>query len=208
MSSNLVADFLQSMMQTSWLEWLAAAAGIISVWYSKKESSWVYPTGLLNTIIYTWLSLKYHLPGEGVVNFYYTAMSLYGWYNWSRKDLTQQSIVQISYNTRKERIQQVLFFVVIYFVLYGSLTGLKEYFFEGAIPWADALASAAAFTGMWLMTQKKVESWYWWILTNITSMPLYFVKGLRVTALYYLILLLLAFAGLYSWKEKAKKTHA
>jgi len=126
MSSNPVADFLQSMLQTSWLEWLAAAAGIISVWYSKKESSWVYPTGLLNTIIYTWLSFKYHLPGEGVVNFYYTAMSLYGWYNWSRKDLTQQPIVLISYNTRKEWIQQVLFFVVIYFVLYGSLTGLKE----------------------------------------------------------------------------------
>ncbi len=112
MNSNLVADFLQSMMQTSWLEWLAAAAGIISVWYSKKESSWVYPTGLLNTIIYTWLSFKYHLPGEGVVNFYYTTMSLYGWYNWTRKDLTQQPVVQISYNTRKEWIQQVLFFVL------------------------------------------------------------------------------------------------
>lgn len=121
----------------------------------KKESSWVYPTGLVNTIIYTWLSFKYQLPGEGLVNFYYTAMSLYGWYNWSRKDLTQKPIIQISYSGKQEWIQQILFFIVIYIILYGSLTGLKEYFFEGAIPWADALASAAAFTGMWLMTQKK-----------------------------------------------------
>lgn len=85
MNSNLVADLFQSILQTSWLEWLAVVAGITSVWYSKKESSWVYPTGLVNTIIYTWLSFKYQLPGEGLVNFYYTAMSLYGWYNWSRK---------------------------------------------------------------------------------------------------------------------------
>ena len=82
-------------------------------------------------------------------------MSLYGWYNWSRKDLTQKPIIQISYSDNQEWIQQILFFIVIYIILYGSLTGLKEYFFEGAIPWADALASAAAFTGMWLMTQKK-----------------------------------------------------
>ncbi|MBM3411932.1 MAG: nicotinamide mononucleotide transporter [Bacteroidetes bacterium] len=208
MSNNLIADLWESIIQTSCIEWLAAAAGIVSVWFSKKENSWVYPTGLLNTIIYTWLSFKFQLPGEGVVNFYYTLMSLFGWYNWSRKDLRQKPLVQINYATNQEWIQHVLFFAVIYFVLYGSLTGLKEYFFEGAIPWADALASAAAFTGMWLMTQKKVESWYWWILTNITSMPLYFVKGLRVTALYYLILLLLAFAGLHSWKEKVKKSHA
>ncbi|MBM3413944.1 MAG: nicotinamide mononucleotide transporter [Bacteroidetes bacterium] len=208
MSNNLVADLWESITQTSSTELLAAAAGIVSVWFSKKASSWVYPTGLLNTIIYVWLSFKIQLPGEGVVNLYYTIMSLYGWYNWSRKDLTEKPLVQISYATSQEWIQHVLFFVIIYIVLYGSLSGLKEYFFEGAIPWADALASAAAFTGMWLMTQKKIESWYWWIVTNITSMPLYFVKGLRVTALYYLILLLLAFAGLHSWKEKVKKPHA
>lgn len=129
MNSNLVADLFQSILQTSWLEWLAVVAGITSVWYSKKESSWVYPTGLVNTIIYTWLSFKYQLPGEGLVNFYYTAMSLYGWYNWSRKDLTQKPIIQISYSGKQEWIQQILFFIVIYIILYGSLTGLKEYFF-------------------------------------------------------------------------------
>jgi nicotinamide mononucleotide transporter len=79
---------------------------------------------------------------------------------------------------------------------------LKKEFFEGAIPWADAFASATAFTGMWLMTRKKLESWYWWIATNIASIPLYFVKGLVVTSAYYLILLVLAVFGLISWKRK------
>ena len=208
MSNEAFQLFYQSIQTTSWLEWLAVIAGIASVWFSKAESIWVYPVGLINTIIYTWISFKYHLPGEGAVNFYYTAMSLYGWYNWSRANEKHVKIVQITYSIRKEWIEQFVFFICCYMLLFGALTQLKELFFKEAIPWADALASAAAFTGMWLMTKKKVESWYWWILTNMASMPLYFVKGLPLTAVYYFILLLIAFGGLQHWKQKAKLTHA
>jgi nicotinamide mononucleotide transporter len=101
-------------------------------------------------------------------------------------------------------LYQVSFFLFFYIGLYFSLVYLKQLFFEGAIPWADAFASAAAFTGMWLMTRKKVESWYWWIATNFASIPLYFVKGLALTSVYYLILLVFAFWGLAGWKKRAK----
>src|SRR5215211_1811811 len=89
--------------------------------------------------------------------------------------------------------------------LYRNLFGpylLKKYFYPNVIPWGDAFASATAYTGMWLMAKKKVESWYWWIATNIASVPLYFVKGLAVTSLYYLILLSMAFWGLTEWKRR------
>jgi len=56
---------------------------------------------------------------------------------------------------------------------------------------------------MWLMAKKKVESWYWWIATNITSIPLYFVKGLVLTSVLYFILLVMAFWGLAEWKRRA-----
>jgi nicotinamide mononucleotide transporter len=82
------------------------------------------------------------------------------------------------------------------------LTYLKNFFYPGVIPWADAFASASAFTGMYLMARKKLESWYWWIATNIAPVPLYYVKGLEVTSVYYLILLILAFYGLKEWKQK------
>ena len=81
-------------------------------------------------------------------------------------------------------------------------------FGEGAIPWADAFASATAFTGMWLMTKKKVESWYWWIATNIASIPLYFIKHYVFTSVYYLILLIMAVFGLASWLKKFNSAKA
>lgn len=187
----------------SFIEILAALSGIISVWFSRKASIWVYPTGLINTVFYVWISYDAQLIGEAVVNLYYTIMSLYGWYNWLRRNEKHELIVQVSRSSQTDFILQLSFFASMYVVLYLSLNYLKEAFFPGAIPWADALASAAAFTGMWLMTRKKLESWIWWIITNIASMPLYYIKGYVFTAVYYFILLILAIFGYIEWRKKA-----
>jgi nicotinamide mononucleotide transporter len=58
---------------------------------------------------------------------------------------------------------------------------------------------------MWLMARKKVNSWIWWIITNIASIPLYYVKGYEKTSIYYLILLILAVLGLQEWRKKANQ---
>ena len=185
------------------LEYIAVFAGIASVWFSRIENIWVYPVGLVNTIIYIWLSFKFHLLGEASVNFYYTVMSIYGWILWTRRNTEHQNVVVITSSSLREWRNQVLFFAFFYTAIYVALTYLKKEFASGAIPWADALASASAFTGMWLMARKKVESWYWWIVTNITSIPLYFVKGLVFTSVYYAVLLVFAFWGLSEWKRRA-----
>jgi nicotinamide mononucleotide transporter len=81
---------------------------------------------------------------------------------------------------------------------------LKRNFTPEAIPWADAFASATAYTGMWLMTRKKIESWYWWMATNIASVPLYFVKEYVFTSVYYIVLLIMAVFGLVEWLRRMK----
>ncbi|MEY4332215.1 MAG: hypothetical protein RLZZ196_953, partial [Bacteroidota bacterium] len=150
-------------------------------------------------------SFKGHLLGEASVNLYYTIMSLYGWYLWTRKTEDKTDFVlQITHSSKKEWALQLLFFGVIYTIIYLLLTYAKTAFAPEAIPWADAFASATAYTGMWLMAKKKVESWIWWILTNIASIPLYFIKGYAFTSVQFIVLLILAIAGLISWQQKAK----
>lgn len=197
-------QFVTGMEQTTWYEYLAVFAGILSVWYSRKENILVYPVGLVNTIIYIYISARGHLLGEAAVNLYYTVMSIYGWAAWLRKDQLHKPVLLVRYSSAKGWMQQIVFFLAFYLAIFGALTWLKKDFAEGAIPWADAFASAAAFTGMWLMARKKVESWYWWILTNIASIPLYFVKQYVFTSVYYLVLLVFAFWGLAEWSRRAK----
>jgi nicotinamide mononucleotide transporter len=202
--SSIFDRFIIGMQETGILEFIAVLAGIVSVWFSRKEHILVYPIGLINTLLFIYLSLKGHLYGEASVNFYYSVMSIYGWILWTKKDPDfQQPLIKISFSNQKEWIHQLVFFGVFYIALFAALTGLKNNFAPEAIPWADALASATAYTGMWLMTRKKVESWFWWITTNITSIPLYFVKGYVFTSVQFVVLLILAIAGLMSWRKKA-----
>jgi len=189
---------------TSWYEYVAVVAGILSVYFSRIENILVYPVGLINTILYIYLSFEGGLLGEASVNLYYTIMSIYGWVIWSKKDKLDRPVLHISFSSRREWFAQISFFAFFYLAIYFSLVYLQKAFFPGAIPWADALASASAFTGMWLMARKKVESWIWWIITNIASIPLYYVKGYELTSFYYLVLLIMAFAGLAEWKKRAK----
>ncbi|GAA4741273.1 nicotinamide riboside transporter PnuC [Flavisolibacter ginsenosidimutans] len=202
-------DFFQQVIanlkNTSLLEFIAVVSGIVSVWFSRKENIWVYPTGLINTVIYIYLSLQAHLVGEASVNFYYTVMSIYGWWLWARKDVSHKPLVHITFSNKTEWLQEIIFFVFFYVTLFFILTYLRRSF-PGVIPWADAFASATAYTGMWLMARKKVESWWWWILTNAASIPLYYVKGLAFTSVYYIVLLVMAVFGLIEWKRRAKES--
>ncbi len=202
--SEIVNQFISGLQQTSALEFVAVISGIVSVWFSKKAHILVYPTGILNTVIYIYISFSGHLLGEASVNVFYTIMSIYGWILWSKKDETNKTVLIIRYSNGKEWILNLLFFSILYVSIFTALSYLKKDFAPGAIPAADAFASASAYTGMLLMARKKVESWYWWIVTNLASIPLYFIKGYVFTSFQFVVLLIMAFAGLVSWHEKAR----
>ena len=202
---DIYHQFISGLQQTKWYEFIAVVFGIASVWFSKKENILVYPVGLINTILYIFINLQSHLPGEATVNLYYTLVSIYGWILWAGKDQYKRPALHITFSSTKEWIQEIAFFLSFYIIIFICLTYLKKEFLPGALPAADAFASATAFTGMWLMAKKKIESWYWWIATNIASIPLYFVKGLVVTSFYYFVLLILAVSGLIEWIKKTKR---
>lgn len=201
---EIYQQFIKDIINTTWYEYVAVLTGIASVFFSRKENILVYPVGLISTIIFIFISFKGSLLGEASVNIYYTIMSIYGWILWSKKDIQQHHIVKITSASAKEWLHHIAFFAIFYIVIFYSLTYLKKDFAPGAIPWADAFASATAFTGMWLMTKKKLESWYWWIATNIASIPLYFVKHYVFTGLSYVVLLIMAFWGLIEWYKRLK----
>lgn len=201
---EIYQQLINDIYQTRWYEYVAVISGIASVWYSRKENILVYPVGLVNTILYIYISIKGSLLGEAGVNLYYTIMSFFGWWQWLRKDVHQQVILHISRSSAKEWVQQLLFFSAWYISIFLALIYFKKQFLSGAIPWADAFAAATAFTGMWLMTKKKLESWYWWIATNIAGIPLYFVKHYVLSSFYYLILLVMAISGLIEWRKRIR----
>jgi nicotinamide mononucleotide transporter len=204
---EIYTQFIEGMKGTGMLEYIGVITGIASVWFSRNENILVYPVGLISTIIYIYISVKGNLLGEASVNIYYTVMSFYGWVIWSKKDSANHHLTIITVSDKKEWVKAILFFLVFYIVIFVVLTMAKKAF-PAAIPWADAFASASAYTGMWLMAKKKLENWHWWIITDFASIPLYFVKGYVFTSFQFLVFLVLAAMGLIEWKKRTKQQHA
>lgn len=187
----------EGLLATTPLEFIAVFFGIASVVFSRLENIWVYPTGIVNTTIYIYLSIIAGLYAEAGVNFYYTVMSIIGWVLWSRKKGTEDAL-RITRSNRREWSLALAFFGVAWALLYVVL----RRFTDSTVPLADGFASAAAYTGMWLMARKKLENWIWWILTNIASIPLYFIKGFVFTSFQYLVFLALAVMGYTEWRRR------
>lgn len=195
--SDFWQQLLDGLFATTWLEFVAVFFGIVSVLYSRMENILVYPTGLVNTAIYIYLSFVAGLYAEAGVNFYYTVMSITGWILWARKR-EGQTALHITRSTRREWVWTLSFFGACWLVLFLIL----RHWTDSTVPLADGFASATAYTGMLLMTRKKLENWLWWILTNIASIPLYFIKGFVFTGFQYAVFLVLAVMGYAEWRRK------
>jgi nicotinamide mononucleotide transporter len=201
---EIYQQFLKGIRDTTALEYIAVFFGIISVVFSRMENILVYPTGLINTALYTWFCFSWWgLYAEGSLNFYYTAMSIYGWVLWSRKKNNNAALLQITYSDRCYWGWALAFFGIAFVVLYLILSQ----FTQSTVPLADSFASATAYTAMWLMAKKKIEHWLWWILTNIASIPLYFYKMAVFTSVQYVVFLVLAIMGYISWRKKYRAVH-
>ncbi|HLP95587.1 MAG TPA: nicotinamide riboside transporter PnuC [Saprospiraceae bacterium] len=196
---NIWQALLDGLFATTWLEFIAVVFGITSVVLSRKEHIGVYPTGIINTTIYIYLSIVAGLYAEAGVNVYYTIMSILGWVWWSRKTQDGDGL-RIKRSDSKEWLLAMGFFLAFWGALYWVLSR----FTDSTVPVADGFASATAYTGMWLMARKKLENWLWWIATNIASIPLYFIKGFVFTSFQYLVFLALAVWGYVEWRKKLK----
>jgi len=180
------------------LEITAVIFGLLSVWFAKKDTILVFPTGLINTSIYVFLLWKWSLLGDMMINAYYFVMSIYGWYHWTRKngDEVAYPISKISKQEIKWSVlifTLTILFVVAVYLFFNKFTHWTSYL--------DTFVTGIFFVGMWLMARRKIENWLFWIVGDLVSIPLYFAKGYTFTSLQYLIFTIIAIFGYLEWKK-------
>ena len=204
--TDLIDFFIDAYRETSTLyivlEAIAFIFGIASVWYAKKENILVYPTGLIATSITVYLLYKASYFGDMMMNFYYSMMSIYGWWNWSRKK-NDTYVVPISRTNAKEKLIGVVLVMLTMMVTYGFYR-FFDYTIE-TVNYIDIFTSGIFFTAMWYMATKKIENWTLWIFADVITVPLYAYRGLGMLSLQYLIFTILAIQGYLAWKKSLDK---
>ncbi|WP_108422561.1 nicotinamide riboside transporter PnuC [Flagellimonas amoyensis] len=186
------------------LEATAFFFGIASVIYAKKEDIMVYPTGLVGTAITSYIFFVDSLFGDMMLNFYFSIMSIYGWWNWARRKENRDPVVLITRTDTKEKWVGLGLFVltmlVTYavYVLFGAEIKASNY--------VDIVTSGIFFTAMWYMANKKLESWTLWIIGDLITVPLYAHRGWGMFSLQYLIFTVLSIQGYLTWKKHLGKS--
>ena len=175
--------------------------GIISVWYAKKENILVFPTGLIATILSTYLLYKVGYFADMTINAYFSIMSIYGWVNWS-KTKNDVAVYQISRTNQKQKIIGVILFLVTIVVMYGVYQLFDQPILKEN--YIDMFTSGLFFTGMWFMAIKKIENWTLWIIADLISIPLYGYRGLGILSLQFLIFTVLAVMAYIEWHKIIK----
>ncbi len=180
------------------LEFIVFVCGIASVIFARKENILVYPTGLIATVITTYLLWIAGYLGDMIINLYFSVMSVYGWWNWARKRKDSDVLPITRTNFKEKIIGIVLFFttIIVVFTIYR--------FFDYEIKkenYVDIVASGIFFTGMWYMANKKIENWTLWIIGDFIVTPIYAYRGLGMLSLQYLIFTVLAVLAYLEWRR-------
>lgn len=202
--------FYNNLVNTGLVEYIAVLAGITSVWFEKRENILVYPVGIVNVLLYVYICFNARLYADSGINLIYFVVSVFGWYNWSRKKSGSNEKLHISINTLKQKILYFLITVVAFAVIVSVLMIFNrndQEYVSSYLPWIDAGVSAVCLMGMWLCALKRVDNWYYYIIGNAVSIPMYISKGLVFTSFQYLVFLTLSIMGLIEWKKKWEKAN-
>ncbi|WP_462254884.1 nicotinamide riboside transporter PnuC [Ferruginibacter sp.] len=199
---QIYEQFIADIKLTRWQEWGSTITQIASVWYARKNNVLVYPTGIIGVLLAAYVYFIISVPplyADASLNIYYFIMSVYGWYNWTKK---KEYGLQypISWCNKNELGSGIFLFLASWGILYYVL----QNFTNSNTPFLDSLVSGSAVTAMWWMAKRKIENWLAWIVSNIVAIPLNFYKGFMLFTLMYILFLLMAWMGYIAWKKEIK----
>lgn len=205
-------DSLQIMLETA-----GAVFGTLSVYFSIKKNIWVYPTGIISTLIYVYILFNFGLLGDCLINVYYTVMSIYGWILWA-KNSEDHIHVDVTWATRKEWLYAGILFVLslalVTLIYYYKPYIDNKFSMEGAnlglyhldwANWMDVFTTSIFLAGMWFMAKQRIENWIFWIIGDLICIPMMIFKGLGITSVQYLVFTIMAILGYVNWKKSFKE---
>jgi nicotinamide mononucleotide transporter len=191
--------FVSELKLTGIWQWIAVLLGVAEVLLAKANKILLYPAGILASAISMYLLAEAGLYAECGLNGYYIVMSIYGWWHWTRKK--DAPPVKITYCTKRD--WQIV--VVMTIAGYVLLELVLDHLTPSTVPELDALVSATAWVGTWLLAKRKIENWILLNISNIIAIPLLWHKQLPLFSLLTLFLFIVAVQGYFSWRKKIKE---
>jgi nicotinamide mononucleotide transporter len=180
------------------VEIIGTISGLIFLYLEIKQNKWLWPLGLLTSVMYIYVFFVAKLYADMSLQFYYVFISIYGWIIWSRG--VEKKELPVS------QLSRSLFFklFVASMLIYALISYILVNFTDGSVPYWDAFTTALSIVATWMLARKILEQWLVWVVVNAVSFGLYIYKGLYPTSVLFFFYTTLAVVGYLQWKKDLK----
>lgn len=189
----------QSILATPPAEWLAVVLAFAYLVLAARENIWCWACAFVSTALFIWLFYQGALISESLLNVFYLAMAVYGWHQW-RRGGQQHSPLAISTWSRTRHLK-VIGLTALCVPVMGYLTG---HYLGAALPYVDAFTSCFAVVATYMVTRKILENWIYWFVIDSVSIWLYLQRGFNLTAVLFVLYLVLIVFGWRRWNRELK----
>jgi nicotinamide mononucleotide transporter len=197
----------------SHIEFWATVTGGVAVWLSARENVWSWVLGLVNVVLAFVLFYQIQLYPDMLLQVFFFITNIIGWWQWKfpkQNEANQNHELSIS----RLSVPQWLYALVlgvVFTALMGTFAGnlsnwLPNVFSKpSAFPYLDSFTTVMSILATFMLIRKKVEAWFVWLLVDVISTYMYFVKEVKLYSLLYLIFCFIAVFGTLNWVKRYKK---
>jgi nicotinamide mononucleotide transporter len=176
-------------------EIVAVVFGIAYVLLAAKESLWAWFFAFFGTLIYTILFWDGALLSSALLNFYYMIMAVYGFVLW-RGGGSSENLAITSWTVSKNITVIILGVIVSFVVGYLSAT-----YTQAKFAYLDAFVMIFSVIATWMLANKVLENWLFWIVIDSAAVVLYLKSGYHATIVLFMLYIILAVYGYFSWRK-------
>ena len=192
---------MMEFLQDYWLDITTTILGLAYILLEYKASMWMWVVGFAMQSLGIVLYYQKGLYADCGMEFYYLAMTVYGFIAWSRH-ATKKKDLPVRHMPQQTALIWLGIAPVIWLAIYLILVN----FTPSTVPVADAFTTALSIVGIWALARKYLEQWFVWIVVDVVTCGLYFYKDIPFKASLYGVYVIIAVFGYYKWRNMMKKT--
>ena len=185
------------------LEVIAVAAAIAYLLLAIRQNIWCWLGAAISTAIYVYLFFGARLYMESALNLFYFAMAIYGWSVWYFGRTGDEELPVSVWGRRVHGI--AIISIVVASIVSGYL--LARYS-DAVYPYIDSLTTWGAIWATFLVARKVLENWWYWLVIDAASVVIYWSRDLQLTALLFVVYVVMIPFGLIAWRRSWREQAA
>ena len=182
--------------EMSWAESCAVGLALVYVLLAVYQNRWCWVAAIVSATLYVFIFWQVQLYLEAALQCFYIGMAIYGWRVWrGGQTAPEQTITTWPWRHHLMACGALLCVTLL-------LGTVMMRWSDAAAPFIDAATTVSALLATWLVAQKILENWLYWIVIDMASIWLYLSRDLSLTAALFAGYVLLAAFGYRTWRAQ------